>query len=249
MLVQDLWPDLATRDLVMRAYLGAAERDCYDRQPPRGRRGWLLGRLAVKDAVRHVLWAGGQGAVWPAEIAVGNDERGKPYVTGMHGRVLPCLEVSVAHCAEAAVAFAGSAAACPVGIDIEEVRARPAETVEFALSLEERELLTNCIAGGDDPELWFARFWTAKEAVAKARGTGFQGRPRDFAVVSAKEREIRLAVTDDTSGTNLLYRVDVSCMTNRPGLPTRSYVVALAAEGPTAEDIERRHDRERTTTA
>jgi acyl transferase domain-containing protein/phosphopantetheinyl transferase len=248
-LVQDLWPDLATRDLVMRAYLGTAERETYDRRPPRGRRGWVLGRLAAKDAVRHLLWADGAGAVWPAEIAVGNDEHGKPWVQGMHGRVLPRLEVSIAHCAEAAVAVVRPRQGWGVGIDVEEVCPRPTDTVEFALCPAERELLATCVAAGDSPELWFTRFWTAKEAVAKAHGTGLQGRPRDFAVVSAAEREIWVALSDDQSGKRLNHRVDLHRLTNRPGLPPRDYVVALAAEAPTTAEIEYRHHRERMATA
>jgi phosphopantetheinyl transferase len=254
-LVQDIWPDLATRDLVMRAYLGSAERDSYERQPPRGRRGWLLGRLAVKDAVRHLLWANGVDAVWPAEIGVVNDERGKPYVTGRHGRALPRLEVSISHCAEVAVAFASTTAGPSrgggVGIDVEEVRPRPPETVEFALNRTERELLTNCVRAGGDPEVWFTRFWTAKEAVAKARGTGLAGRPRDFVVVAAGEHEVRVAVTDATSAGHLLYRVDVGPISNRPGLPPRTYIVALAAQAPTCAETEpnTQYDRERTPAA
>jgi malonyl CoA-acyl carrier protein transacylase/phosphopantetheinyl transferase len=254
-LVQDQWPDLATRDIIMRGYLGAAERETYERQPPRARRGWFLGRLAAKDAVRHLLWADGESDFWPAELAVDNDERGKPYVRGMHGRILPRLEVSIAHCAEAAVAIARPAADLPagagVGIDVEEVLARPPETVDFALGRAERELLETCVAGGEPPELWFTRFWTAKEAVAKARGTGLAGRPRDFAVVSANQRQICVAVTDDETDDRserlLHYRVDLHRMTNRPGLPPRDYVVAVAGNGPTTEEIEHHH-RERMTT-
>jgi phosphopantetheinyl transferase len=136
-----------------------------------------------------------------------------------------------------------------VGIDVEEVCPRPTDTVEFALCPAERELLATCVAAGDSPELWFTRFWTAKEAVAKAHGTGLQGRPRDFAVVSAAEREIWVALSDDQSGKRLNHRVDLHRLTNRPGLPPRDYVVALAAEAPTTAEIEYRHHRERMATA
>jgi hypothetical protein len=52
-LVQDRWPDPATRELIMRRYLSAAERAEYERRTPRAARQWLLGRIAVKDAVRQ----------------------------------------------------------------------------------------------------------------------------------------------------------------------------------------------------
>lgn len=104
-LVHERWPDLASRDLIMRNHLGAAERARYEQQPPRGRRAWLLGRIAVKDAVRRLLWAQGEGPVFPAEIAVVNSPSGQPQVIGVHGRVLPPLAVSLAHRGEAAVAL------------------------------------------------------------------------------------------------------------------------------------------------
>ena len=33
--------------------------------------------------------------------------------------------------------------------------------------------------------MWLTRFWTAKEAVGKAEGTGLAGRPRQFVVTAA----------------------------------------------------------------
>ncbi|HEY2834221.1 MAG TPA: beta-ketoacyl synthase N-terminal-like domain-containing protein [Sporichthyaceae bacterium] len=248
-LMVDHSADLATRDIVMRRYLSAAERQLAERQPPRRRRGWVLGRLAVKDAVRHLLWADGEGPLWPAEIFVGNDENGKPRVSGMHGRVLPGLEVSVAHCADTAVAVARPAAGFGVGIDIEQVSERPPGTVEFALAPAERDVLAACLATGDSPEVWFTRFWAAKEAVAKARGTGLQGRPRDFAVVSAQTRQIWVTVADEGSEKPATYCVDISCITSRSGLPPRTYVVALAADGPITAELSPGHHRERTVSA
>ncbi|HEY3603920.1 MAG TPA: 4'-phosphopantetheinyl transferase superfamily protein, partial [Sporichthyaceae bacterium] len=248
-LMVDHCDDLATRDIVMRRYLSAAERETADRQPPRRRRGWLLGRLAVKDAVRHLLWADGEGPLWPAEIFVGNDESGKPRVSGMHGRVLPDLEVSVAHCADTAVAVARPATGFGVGIDIEQVSERPPGTVEFALGPAEREVWATCLARGGSPDLWFTRFWAAKEAVAKARGTGLQGRPRDFAVVSGEERRLWVAVTDAESESSVTYRVDLSCISSRPGRPPHTYVVALAADGPTTAELNPDIHRERTVPA
>jgi phosphopantetheinyl transferase len=46
----------------------------------------------------------------------------------------------------------------------------------------ERDLLdTLCSSVAERPS-WVTRFWTAKEAVAKAAGTGLGGRPHRFAV-------------------------------------------------------------------
>ncbi|GAA2910495.1 hypothetical protein GCM10020221_02980 [Streptomyces thioluteus] len=231
-LLFDRCHDLASRDLVMRRHLGTAEREDHGRKPPAGRRQWLLGRIAAKDAVRRWLWEHGEGPVFPAEIRVDNDAAGRPRVTGVHGRALPGLDVSLAHRAEAAVALVrprgtdGRPAA--VGIDIEEVAERPATTLAAALDPAERELLAALCARTGEPEsLWFTRFWAAKEAVAKAEGTGLRGRPRDFAVTEARPDHLTVVAAGR--------RHPVRCrgVANPEGLPEREYVVAWTT-GPAA---------------
>ncbi|MET9415554.1 beta-ketoacyl synthase N-terminal-like domain-containing protein [Streptomyces klenkii] len=240
-LLHEWWRDSASRDLVMRNHLGRAERHAYEQQPPRGRGQWLLGRIAVKDAVRQMLWEQGEGPVFPAEIQVGNDERGRPYVTGVHGRTLPGLEVSLAHCAETAVALVRHRGPCGpggVGIDVEEITERPVHLHEFALKPAERRLLASACSETGEPEaLWFTRFWAAKEAVAKAEGTGLRGRPRDFAVLGA--RPDGLVVTAGRRA----WSVRCRRIGNPPGLTARDYVVAWTtgtadeAPGQTTEDV------------
>ncbi|MCC9307899.1 polyketide synthase dehydratase domain-containing protein [Kitasatospora sp. RB6PN24] len=224
-LVHERWPDLASRDLIMRNHLGAAERARYEQQPPRGRRAWLLGRIAVKDAVRRLLWAQGEGPVFPAEIAVVNSPAGQPQVVGVHGRALPPLAVSLAHRGEAAVALVRPAGAGPVGIDLEEVTERTPELSKVALGESESRLLTERqLDSEDSAELWFTRFWAAKEAVAKAEGTGLRGRPRDFAVIAAEPAALLVAAPGPDGPRR--YTVHCAELHNPPGLPPRHYVVA-----------------------
>ncbi|MDH6143389.1 acyl transferase domain-containing protein/phosphopantetheinyl transferase [Kitasatospora sp. GP30] len=224
-LVHERWPDLASRDLIMRNHLGAAERARYEQQPPRGRRAWLLGRIAVKDAVRRLLWAQGEGPVFPAEIAVVNSPSGQPQVIGVHGRVLPPLAVSLAHRGEAAVALVRPAEAGPVGIDLEEVAERTPELPKVALGEAEQAILMDRqLTTTDSAELWFTRFWAAKEAVAKAEGTGLRGRPRDFAVIAAEPTSLLVAVAGPDGPRR--YTVHCAELHNPPGLPPRHYVVA-----------------------
>ncbi|MET8851075.1 beta-ketoacyl synthase N-terminal-like domain-containing protein [Amycolatopsis sp. NPDC004625] len=217
-LVHEQWPDLATRELIMRNYLAGPERDAYDRRPPRGRRQWLLGRIAAKDAVRQFLWARGEREMFPAELRIGNDDAGRPFAAGAYGRDLPELTISVAHRAEAGVAIARPG---PCGIDVEAVGPRSESTVEAALGPGELALFAS-LPG--DPERWFARFWTAKEAVAKLRGTGLRGEPRDFEVVAAVPDLLTVRV--DGHG----YRVRCADVENPPGAPPRQYVVAWTEE-------------------
>ncbi|AUG75397.1 type I polyketide synthase [Kitasatospora sp. MMS16-BH015] len=239
-LLHERWPDLASRDLIMRNHLGTAERARYERQPPRGRRAWLLGRIAAKDAVRRLLWQQGEAAVFPAEIEVLNEDSGRPRLAGVHGRTLPELEVSLAHRAEAAVALVrprrpgGGPGA---GIDLEEVVERPAETLRVALGEAELALLAQCRrAHGGSEALWFARFWAAKEAAAKSAGTGLQGRPRDFAVVAA-EPSVLTVLAAGPAGPRT-HRLRCTGVDSPAGLPERSYVVAWtpADDGPDGPD-------------
>jgi phosphopantetheinyl transferase len=216
----DRWPDLASRDLMARKYLNAAERADSDARTPRARRLWLLGRIAVKDAVRDRLWAAGAGDIFPSELRVGNEPTGRPFVIGAHGRLLPPIAVSLAHRGDVGVALVGAAP----GIDVEEVTERPASTEAAALGPTEVALLT---ALGGERALWFTRFWAAKEAVAKADGTGLRARPRRFAVVAADET--RLTVRVDARDHHVTHTV----LFNPPDLTPRRYVVAwLDKEAP-----------------
>ncbi|MFD4601231.1 beta-ketoacyl synthase N-terminal-like domain-containing protein [Streptomyces sp. NPDC058464] len=233
-LLHERWPDLASRELIMRNSLGGAERSEYAARPPRGRRQWLLGRIAAKDAVRQWLWEHGEGPVFPAELRVHNDALGRPYVVGVHGRSLPALDVSLAHRAEAAVAIVRPHTPGPgPGIDLEEVTERDPAALQAALGADELRLLHALSADGSTA-LWFTRFWAAKEAVAKAEGTGFDGRPRDFTVLDAASDGSRLLVSGRLERA---YPVHCAPVRNPPALPDRDYVVAWTT-GPAAADPE-----------
>ncbi|WP_217551863.1 type I polyketide synthase [Streptomyces sp. GbtcB6] len=236
-LLHERWPDLASRELIMRNSLGGAERSEYAARPPRGRRQWLLGRIAAKDAVRQWLWQHGEGPVFPAELRVRNDALGRPYVVGVHGRTLPALDVSLAHRAEAAVAIVRPHTPGPgPGIDLEEVAERDPAAIQAALGADELRLLYALSADSADGSraLWFTRFWAAKEAVAKAEGTGFDGRPRDFTVLDAAPDGSRLLVSGRLERA---YPVHCAPVRNPPALPDRDYVVAWTT-GPAAADPE-----------
>ncbi|MEV5947853.1 beta-ketoacyl synthase N-terminal-like domain-containing protein [Streptomyces sp. NPDC051993] len=199
-LLRDAWPDLASRDLLTRMQLGRAEREAYEARPPRGRRQWLLGRIAAKDAVRRWLWEHGEGAVFPAEIEIVNEESGRPRAVGVHGRTLPALDLSLAHRGDLAVALVRPPGHSPystgVGIDIEEIADHTPHTHRVALGARELALLGRLVAAGsgESEALWFTRFWAAKEAAAKAEGTGFGGRPHAFEVTEAAAESLTVTV-------------------------------------------------------
>lgn len=219
-LLHERWPDLASRELFMRNHLSAPERAEYDTVAPRQRRAFLLGRIAVKDAVRHRLWDAGAGPLFPAEVRVGNDEAGRPLVSGHHTQAVPPLAVSLAHSAEVGVAIVRPSGT-RVGIDVAEVADRPQSTVDFALGDDEAALL-DAVTGRDAAAKarWFTAFFAAKEAVAKAEGTGLRGNPKRFRISAADADDLTVTVDGQD------YRVHTTVTGNPDDLPERTYVVA-----------------------
>ncbi|MFD5391044.1 type I polyketide synthase [Streptomyces sp. NPDC127074] len=230
-LLHERWPDLASRDLIMRNHLGSDERIGYEHQPPRGRRQWLLGRIAAKDAVRRWLWDHGEGPVFPAEIGIRDDAEGRPYAIGVHGRTLPELALALAHRAEAGVALVVPRAhgAPGPGIAIEEVADR------------------------DDHALATAFGRAAKQAVASAEGTGPRDRPHDLTIAEVRPEAdhsdpaptARLIVeVAATAPGQRPRRYQVHCITiaNPPGLPDRDYAVAWTT-GPDHQEQDEESDQ------
>ena len=170
--VVEHWKGAASRELMMRRYLGEPERAAHEALGPRRRRAWLLGRIAVKDAVRAHAWATDPDApIFPVEVTVANDADGRPILTGRFAG----LRVAIAHKDDVAVARVTDAAHRP-GIDIERIEPRTDTFATTAFRPAEIAL------GGDRPrDAWLTTLWAAKEALAKARGTGL-GDPRRFTV-------------------------------------------------------------------
>ncbi len=171
-LVAEHWRSSASRELFARRYLDRRERQAFESMGPRERRGWLLGRIAVKDAVRDWLWKRGSGPLFPIEVAVRNQDSGRPVVSGPFTED---LRVSLAHKDDVAVARV--AVGHEVGIDIERVEPRGDGFAAIAFSEAERSLRSEA-----ERDEWLTRVWAAKEAYAKSIGTGLEGNPRRFEV-------------------------------------------------------------------
>lgn len=227
----DRWPDLASHELIMNKYLSGGERTDYTRCSPRDRRQWLLGRIAVKDAVRRWLWDRDGGPIFPAEVRVCHDERGRPRVLGWSGRTLPPLEVSLASCPGVGVAIVaprGGQGPPGVGIDIQEIT-EPDRAHGVLLLPAEHALAATCRARTGEPAaVWSTRFWAAKQAVSAAEGTGSAGGLRRFAVVEADRAEasVRVRCAESPHGRADTYRVRWQRLSNPEEQPERHYVVA-----------------------
>ncbi|CAI7975564.1 Polyketide synthase, beta-ketoacyl synthase [Frankia sp. Hr75.2] len=187
--VTEHWRDPASRELSLRHYLDADERTRLARHNPLAARSWLLGRIAAKDAVRRRWWERGAGAVWPIEVGVTDLVSGRLVVGTVPTRPgLPELtrpEVSIAHRPEIAVALAvdDPRDVGGVGIALERIERRGPDAEAAVLAESELSLLDEL--AGADPDVravWLARFAAAKQAAAKAYGTGPAGDQRRFVV-------------------------------------------------------------------
>jgi len=224
MLVFDCWTDPTSRASAAFSVLGSAGAAMFHAMPIARRAAWMLGRIAVKDAVRHRQWDAGTAEVFPIELTVTNDPDGRPRVINRPGAGLLDCDVSLAHTAEVAVAIAlprepdADQDASGVGIDVTAVTPVGDSTIGFALTPAERHLLE--AVAGPDRDLWFARFWSAKEAAGKARHTGLDGNPKHLVVISAAGDELVVQ-----AGTER-FRVAFREVSNPPELPPRRYTVA-----------------------
>jgi phosphopantetheinyl transferase len=138
---------------------------------------WVFGRMAAKDAARQ-LWFKRHGQrLFPADIIISHDERGKPDARYRgDGCDVGFPNVSLSHTDGL---LAGLAAIRPyVGIDVERIAPREASFEQVAFSAEERDLL----ARFDQRDEGVTRLWSAKEAVAKAVGRGLAEGTRSVVV-------------------------------------------------------------------
>jgi phosphopantetheine--protein transferase-like protein len=171
---------VATRDYFARRFLSSPEIEIYRALNPRRQIEWLAGRIAAKDAVRSALWERGAQAVFPIEVEIVDEPSGRPNVVSARATD---LAVSIAHKRGIAVALLGRGRGCAPGVDVERVEPRDAGFERTAFGEAERALLERIAAGGSDARLeWIARFWAAKEALAKARGSGLGGAPGRFPI-------------------------------------------------------------------
>lgn len=173
--VRESWRDSALRDLVMRRYLTGPEQAVCEAHHPNAQRQFLLGRIAAKDAIRRHLWTRGYGALYPAEIELANEASGRPVIVRSPGG--DDLRISIAHSTGIGVALVGDGR--DVGIDIEQVEERSSRFEGMVLT-ESEMALEPLPELADARDAWLTALWAAKEAAAKAEGSGLQGRPKEF---------------------------------------------------------------------
>jgi acyl transferase domain-containing protein/phosphopantetheinyl transferase (holo-ACP synthase) len=185
--------------IMAHALLAASERDewrALASAPLRRRREWLFGRAALKEAARAWIYAQTGRLLYPADIVVGHDALGAPFVDGPWcDEGIPAPDLSLSHndlLAMAAVAGPGQS----LGLDFEAMgRGHRPELLAGALAPQEHLWLSG--TEGQENEEKLLRLWCAKEAAAKCLGIGLQGRPEAFVIEEADDSLSNLVVVHE----------------------------------------------------
>lgn len=143
---------------------------------------WLIGRVAAKDAVRLLLRTRYGLAVYPSEVEIAPDAQGRPGASGTwRERMRGVPLVSLAHSGNVAVALACEGQPGDgIGIDLERLGERTENIERVAFTPGERRHLDAVAPSARDE--WVLRLWCAKEAVAKALGSGLVSGPLNAAI-------------------------------------------------------------------
>jgi acyl transferase domain-containing protein/phosphopantetheinyl transferase len=175
--------------------LGRDERRRFETLalPPVNTAGWLLARMAAKDAVRALC-----GRDLPmADVAIVAGEHGAPFVSILGGAaaVEAAPRVSLAHKGFVAIAAAAEAEACDgIGVDVEPKGPLDAALAADAFAPEERGILAAAAAAAGVPiDSLEVSAWAAKEAIGKGLGRGLPGGPRDLLITACEAAAGRIA--------------------------------------------------------
>lgn len=145
------------------SWLSAAERECIAGFGAESRRHeFLAGRAAARQLLAARL------SVPPAAVPLRRDADGGVSVDGADWRV------SIAHSGAHAVA---ACARPPIGVDLEQIQARDPAIATFLFRPADRGLVDRLPYG---PDAALILCWSIKEAVLKARRSGFRTSPKDL---------------------------------------------------------------------
>jgi phosphopantetheinyl transferase len=150
------------------------------------------GQQVAKEVI--ALWAKGQGQkeLPLSQIYIHHYDSGKPYFSincNAISKSLPDISISHSHGLAAAALSCGGGT---IGLDVENLsKLRRGTWVRKAFSSEEKDFFQN-------PAPHAAlRLWCAKEAAAKACGTGLQGAPQKWQVTALSPDHTQVTIRHD----------------------------------------------------
>ncbi len=172
--------------------LSDREREFWYGLPEKGsrRNDWLLGRIAAKDALRQWAQQTFNLELAPADIEILSTPLGKPLARCPELEAMGSLpDISISHSRSHIVAVL-AAPYMRIGIDLERLDVLPAEDwLHGAFAKQELSLVTQLDQAST------VGLWCAKEAVAKALGTGLQGIPAQWQITHYSTDSQEVTVT------------------------------------------------------
>ncbi len=176
--------------MIANLVLNADERRLFYRELPAvgpRREEWLVGRIAAKEAVREWLAQQHGLRLSSADIEISNAPNGQPYVSRVWGLTagIAAPVVSISHSQRGALAACAPAGA-QLGVDFQRLERIDAEDlIAGAFSdAETRQFLRTLPVTAQKHAA--VSLWSAKEAAAKAAGSGLEGRPQDWSIVAVE---------------------------------------------------------------
>jgi len=148
---------------------------------------WLLGRVALKEAVCEWMLETELKRIDNQDIVITRTQAGAPQVVWSDERVGNLPVISLAHSTGVIVAAVAGAAA--VGVDVE-CASRQAPTVARVLTAVETELLNS-------DQITLLSAVVAKEAASKAVGLGLGGDLRRWPIVHGDQKQHFVTCVDD----------------------------------------------------
>ncbi|PIF46679.1 acyl transferase domain-containing protein [Chryseobacterium sp. 52] len=177
---------VASWDFILKRYFNQTEKKYHQQLLPNRKKNWMVSRVAVKDAVRHLLKQEKNHPCYPITFEIGSDEVGKPYLIG---DITEDIHISLAHKGKEAVGIARHGG--PVGIDMEIIEERSSGFYDLVFTDHELTLLKD-----RDQAEWTTRFWVAKEAYGKFLGTGLKGNPKKIEVTHIEGDHLWISQTE-----------------------------------------------------
>ena len=148
-------------------------------------RRWTAARAGMRGILGSLL------KVPPKNAQFGLGQHGRPYLSGPESP----YSFNLSH-SNALAAFAVCEA--EVGVDVEQIKALPEGVAGMVFSQREIDALAE--TPDEARALKFFQFWTAKEAVLKALGTGLGVSGRSFTIDLSEDAKPRLANADWAGG-------------------------------------------------
>ncbi len=176
--------------MIANLVLNADERRVFYRELPAvgpRREEWLVGRIAAKEAVREWLLQHHGLRLASADIEIANAPSGQPYVSRIWGLPagIAAPALSISHSQRGALAACAPAGA-QLGVDYQRLeRVDTEDLIAGAFSPAEARQFLRVLPAAEQKHAAVA-LWCAKEAAAKAAGSGLEGQPQAWSIAAVE---------------------------------------------------------------